>query len=75
MPETCKDCRWAVADSPIVGAARTCRGAPPQIVLVPGPRGPEIKQIWPGVGIDHPICGAFAKKVSIIGLDNSESTD
>jgi hypothetical protein len=63
---TCKDCRWAsVIPSDLKHL--TCRGAPPQILLVParGPNGQpsmSMQLMNPGVSIDNPICSLFKEK-------------
>jgi len=78
MSETCKDCRWAVLENKADLRSRTCRGGPPQIVMMPakgpmGQMGMAMQQMWPAVNLDHPICGAFQKK-SVLQIPGNGAT-
>lgn len=61
VAEQCANCKWA---DPLKEdlTKRVCRGAPPQIVVLPMPGGLQIKHHWPMVESKGPICGMYKKK-------------
>jgi len=65
MIETCKSCVHAHMLPSGDLQHRVCRGAPPQVIGVATPKGIATQQVWPTVNLEHPICGAFRKKILI----------
>jgi hypothetical protein len=45
---------------------RTCRGGPPQLVVVPSPKGPAIQTMFPNVEASQPACGAWKDKLQLV---------
>ena len=71
----CRNCMWAHF-MPENMQMRTCRGAPPQVVMVPakgpgGQVGMAPQNVWPAVPVDHPICGAFRRSLATIDAEIS----
>lgn len=51
---------------------RVCRGGPPQIVVVPTPKGPAVQNMFPLVNASDISCGAFELKGLPHMLDRTE---
>lgn len=69
----CRNCMWAHF-MPENMQTRTCRGRPPQILMMPvktpsGGMGMQPQNMWPAVSVDHPICGAFRRSEATIAAE------
>ena len=62
---TCMTCQFATV-VPKDFSKRTCRGAPPQLVVVPTPQGPAIQTMFPNVEVNQPACGTYKLKLMTI---------
>ena len=50
----------------------TCKGGPPQVIVLPTPRGPQVSNIYPGVSVDEPACGAYKPKLMLDNINGAE---
>ena len=63
MIHNCGQCTYA-SMLPKDFLKRGCRGAPPQIVVLPTPQGPQMQMMYPIVLATDEACGAFKQKVA-----------
>lgn len=52
---------------------RICRGGPPQLVVMPTPRGPAIQTMFPVVNATDEYCGSFKSVVQLV-KENTDAT-
>lgn len=68
---SCHKCRFSVPargpDGKINFQSKTCRRYPPELLLVPGPKGPMLQALWPIVGV-HDSCGEFKDNPDAVEL-------
>lgn len=70
MISSCGNCAYARL-LPGDMTKRACRGGPPQLVVMPTPRGPALQTMFPVVGATDEACGAFKPVVTLSkGLNN-----
>ena len=50
---------------------RICRGAPPQIVVLPTPRGITTQNMWPLVGVGDGACSLHKRRIVIDALNGN----
>lgn len=62
--EQCGNCQWA-GIMPEDVTQRICRGAPPQVVVLPNQKGLQLSYQWPVVKSNGPICSMFKLKLQL----------
>lgn len=62
--EQCGNCRHAALVKEDL-TIRSCRGAPPQLVVLPTPKGLNVQPMWPAVKATEQICGAYKPKITL----------
>ena len=67
MKKTCGTCAHG-AIIPNDLTKRVCHGAPPQIVVLPGARGPSLATMWPNVAVTEEACGLHKERPKTWGL-------
>ena len=54
----------------------TCKGAPPQVAIVPtGPGQVQVRQFWPSVSHNDEPCGAYVPRITIFDSGTGKDID